>query len=105
MTLPAIFMPALQYPQTGRTSCNLFTNLSPAIAIMLAVPSDGSNLMQPTIARSNPGYNPVLQYPQTGRTSCNCLEIWRCQVGLDLQYPQTGRTSCNTGFVRGERRG
>src|SRR6266851_4952528 len=110
----------LQYPQTGRTSCNLAksswrrkksqscstlrrvephathhllicnlhhrtcstlrrvephaTHVAAVLdewIIELAVPSDGSNLMQQCNAwvRSLP--ESVLQYPQTGRTSCN----------------------------------
>src|SRR5260370_85712 len=36
----------LQYPQTGRTSCNSITIPTRLTAPYLAVPSDGSNLMQ-----------------------------------------------------------
>src|SRR5216684_3712322 len=37
----------LQYPQTGRTSCNGSPTTSEMTSTPLAVPSDGSNLMQP----------------------------------------------------------
>src|SRR5712692_4494384 len=37
----------LQYPQTGRTSCNIRGQCPREGENVLAVPSDGSNLMQP----------------------------------------------------------
>src|SRR6266851_3921747 len=83
----------LQYPQTGRTSGNILLLPDNTAALRLAVPSDGSNLMQqlqrchdhPGLRRlavpsdgsnlmqlattvSFPCVPPVLQYPLTGRT-------------------------------------
>src|SRR6266849_220631 len=46
----------LQYPQTGRTSCNLLAGTLSRLVTVLAVPSDGSNLMQqswPSSRQSN----------------------------------------------------
>src|SRR5216683_686918 len=61
----------------------------------LAVPSDGSNLMQPaSVAHQSRACKP-LQYPQTGRTSCNFFLSLFTFPDTGLQYPQTGRTSCN----------
>ena len=110
----------LQYPQTGRTSCNLLdmpvcrssqilavpsdgSNLmqlitcsSATFIIGLAVPSDGSNLMQPTLPLCWMNGSSNLQYPQTGRTSCNnSIKDAVYGTAYVLQYPQTGRTSCN----------
>src|SRR5216683_2405092 len=110
----------LQYPQTGRTSCNLLdmpvcrssqilavpsdgSNLmqlitcsSATFIIELAVPSDGSNLMQPTLPLCWMNGSSNLQYPQTGRTSCNnSIKDAVYGTAYVLQYPQTGRTSCN----------
>ena len=89
-------VPVLQYPQTGRTSCNRRKLLPGASMPHLAVPSDGSNLMQHQGNTLISGNTFVLQYPQTGRTSCNvkCHLDYLYWIG-NLQYPQTGRTSCN----------
>src|SRR6266851_5104334 len=60
----------------------------------LAVPSDGSNLMQPaSVAHQSRACKP-LQYPQTGRTSCNFFLSLFTFPATCLQYLQTGRTSC-----------
>ena len=65
----------LQYPQTGRTSCNaLYSALNNSLP-PLAVPSDGSNLMQPGLKDKNGKEVYDLQYPQTGRTSCNFTQV------------------------------
>ncbi len=61
----------LQYPQTGRTSGNILLLPDNTAALRLAVPSDGSNLMQPPFGQVPTIKRPHLQYPQTGRTSCN----------------------------------
>ncbi len=65
----------------------------------LAVPSDGSNLMQRLIATIDKLQRKRLQYPQTGRTSGNLAAYPDSQVFHDLQYPQTGRTSGNLELV------
>src|SRR6266446_4335110 len=61
----------------------------------LAVPSDGSNLMQHIATTYRYLDHAILQYPQTGRTSCNSAAAAVSAPSLCLQYPQTGRTSCN----------
>src|SRR6266436_551897 len=91
----------------------------------LAVPSDGSNLMQHIATTYRYLDHASLQYPQTGRTSCNrwkageapleenpCSTLRRVEphateekrrwisTALSLQYPQTGRTSCNWAGLR-----
>src|SRR5713226_8096079 len=65
-------MPDLQYPLTGRTSynCTLLRMLVPPFDL-LAVPSHGSNLMQPHFRGIHEAARASLQYPLTGRTSCN----------------------------------
>src|SRR5258708_36077783 len=45
----------LQYPQTGRTLCNQAINAWLDAKYKLAVPSDGSNPMQPPDSSSLPG--------------------------------------------------
>src|SRR5216684_3781289 len=86
-TFPAT---CLQYPQTGRTSFNIAADLRCIGARDLAVPSDGSNLMQLKVfvnATTPPG---DLQYPQTGRTSCNNGDLALNNDDLDLAVPSDG---------------
>jgi len=106
----------LQYPQTGRTLCNRPVSASRCICCVLAVPSDGSNPMQPYQDSSTRSSQQDLQYPQTGRTLCNpkkpseslvrrqCLAVpsdgsnpmqlthlvWREVVEHDLAVPSDG---------------
>src|SRR5260370_32192798 len=61
----------LQYPQTGRTSCNFTQPGASILVIGLAVPSDGSNLLQLLSCFLLRYRIEVLQYPHTGLTSCN----------------------------------
>src|SRR5216684_899455 len=86
-TFPAT---CLQYPQTGRTSFNIAADLRCIGARDLAVPSDGSNLMQLKVfvnATTPPG---DLQYPQTGRTSCNNGDLALNNDDLVLAVPSDG---------------
>ncbi len=110
----------LQYPQTGRTSCNTKNDEQPNHAAhKLAVPSDGSNLMQRPVCDSkdksgdlavpSDGSNLMQRgYRSRGRRqACTCSTLRRVEPHAtwtaadtawfvtNLQYPQTGRTSCN----------
>jgi len=117
---PYIIKQPLQYPQTGRTSCNpeRFVDLADVVSD-LQYPQTGRtscNLAKSswrrkkrrscsTLRRVEPHATFLtcpyavavksLQYPQTGRTSCNSSPAHLQPSSLDLQYPQTGRTSCN----------
>src|SRR6266849_1061553 len=55
----------LQYPQTGRTSCNILLLPDNTAALRLAVPSDGSNLMQRR-RKSCPRSSSCLAVPSDG---------------------------------------
>src|SRR6266851_1238393 len=85
----------LQYPQTGRTSCNLAKSSwrrkkRRSCSTLRRVEPHATFLTCPYAVAVK-----SLQYPQTGRTSCNSSPAHLQPSSLDLQYPQTGRTSCN----------
>src|SRR5216683_3164036 len=56
----------------------------------LAVPSDGSNLMQLSKEFLEEEKETILQYPQTGRTSCNLLDMPVCRSSQILAVPSDG---------------
>src|SRR6266851_2577480 len=56
----------VQYPQTGRTSCNLRAGTLSRLVTVLAVPSDGSNLMQQSWPRSRQSNQNRLAVPSDG---------------------------------------
>src|SRR5713101_4699815 len=88
--------PILAVPSDGSNLMQPITCSSATFIIGLAVPSDGSNLMQPTLPLCWMNGSSNLQYPQTGRTSCNnSIKDAVYGTASILQYPQTGRTSCN----------
>ncbi len=82
----------LQYPQTGRTSCNPRSaryqrSKGRTCSTLRRVEPHATGSVQPqtyTIEH--------LQYPQTGRTSCNADANLALAQAVVLQYPQTGRT-------------
>src|SRR5260370_14700146 len=61
----------VESPQTGRTACNFTQPGASILVVSLAVPADGSNLLQLLACLLLRYRIEVLQYPQTGRTSCN----------------------------------
>src|SRR5258708_14475305 len=64
--------------------------------VFLAVPSNGSNLMQPAIHLVHCSAD-RLAVPSDGSNLLQPLTtLTPCTVMVCLQYPQTGRTSCNT---------
>src|SRR5229473_1739476 len=80
----------LQYPLTGRTSCNLKVYPPAYFTLPLAVPSHGSNLMQRTRAPLPENHGHHLQYPLSGRTSCNA-ELYNMPIGMfQLAVPSLG---------------
>ncbi len=85
----------LQYPLTGRTSCNDRIEAANECRTDFAVPSDGSNLMQP-ICLFLQQYHQPLAVPSDGSNLRQRLiaTIDKLQRKR-LQYPQTGRTSGN----------
>src|SRR5229473_1532784 len=104
----------LQYPLTGRTSCNDRIEAANECRTDFAVPSDGSNLMQPICLFLQQYHQPLavpsdgsnlrqrliatidklqrkrLQYPQTGRTSGNANCVAKPDVLVDLAVPSDG---------------
>src|SRR5216684_2003997 len=85
----------LQYPLTGRTSCNDRIEAANECRTDFAVPSDGSNLRQH-------GRSPMLAYISQTCSTLKRVEPQATPMRLSsfcdsafLQYPQTGRTSGN----------
>ncbi len=81
---------ALQYPQTGRTSCNFSrasfsaTGSKSCSTLRRVEPLATTHSSSLKLNRIN------LQYPQTGRTSCNsCSQALRC-ARVPLAVPSDG---------------
>src|SRR6266566_2209024 len=78
------YTPTLQYPQTGRTLCNFGEARANECPFILAVPSDGSNPMQPPVdpvcalpdalAVPSDGSNPM-QLDLTGNIASAVIEL------------------------------